>query len=63
VLGPLPPATVLLEASTESEWVVRHLEALGNTAIVTDSSYVPTCATRARRMKTDRRDARTLADA
>ena len=31
VLGPLAPATVLLEASTESEWVARHLEALGHT--------------------------------
>ncbi len=29
VLGPLAPALVLLEASTESEWVARHLEALG----------------------------------
>jgi transposase len=26
VLGPRPPARILLEASTESEWVARHLE-------------------------------------
>ncbi|MGH2608972.1 MAG: hypothetical protein ACRDHF_07750, partial [Tepidiformaceae bacterium] len=26
VLGGQPPARVLLEASTESEWVARHLE-------------------------------------
>jgi hypothetical protein len=30
VLGPLAPPTVLLEASTESEWVARHLEELGS---------------------------------
>ena len=63
VLGPLAPATVLLEASTESEWVARHLEALGLTVIVADPNYAPMYATRARRVKTDRRDARTLAEA
>jgi transposase len=63
VLGPLAPATVLLEASTESEWVARHLEALGHTVIVADPNYAPMYATRARRVKTDRRDARTLAEA
>src|SRR5215211_2675127 len=63
VLGPLAPATVLLEASTESEWVARHLEALGLTVIVADPNYAPMYATRARRVKADRRDARTLAEA
>ena len=63
VLGPLAPATVLLEASTESEWVARHLEALGLTVIVADPNYAPMYATRSRRVKTDRRDARTLAEA
>jgi transposase len=63
VLGPLAPATVLLEASTESEWVARHLEALGLTVIVADPNYAPMYATRTRRVKTDRRDARTLAEA
>jgi transposase len=63
VLGPLAPATVLLEASTESEWVARHLEALGLTVIVADPNFAPMYATRARRVKTDRRDARTLAEA
>ena len=29
VLGRRPPARILLEASTESEWVARHLESLG----------------------------------
>ena len=59
VLGPLAPATVLLEASTESERVARHLEALGHTVIVADPNYAPMYATRSRRVKTDRRDART----
>ena len=31
-LGGRPPARILLEASTESEWVARHLESLGHEA-------------------------------
>jgi len=62
VLGPLAPAMVLLEASTESEWVARHLETLGLSVIVADRNYAPMYATRTRRVKTDRRDARTLAE-
>ena len=34
VLGSRPPARVLLEASTESEWGARHLEALGHEVVV-----------------------------
>ena len=30
VLGDLPSSRILLEASTESEWVARHLESLGH---------------------------------
>src|SRR5437870_4436690 len=63
VLGTRPAARVLLEASTESEWVARHLEALGHAVIVADPNYAPMYATRSRRVKTDRRDARTLAEA
>lgn len=63
VLGGRPPARVLLEASTESEWVARHLEALGHAVIVADPTYAPMYATRSRRVKTDKRDARTLAEA
>jgi hypothetical protein len=63
VLGPRAPARLLLAASTESEWVARHLEALGPTVIVADPNYAPRHATRSARVKTDRRDARTLADA
>jgi len=52
---------VVLEASTESEWVAQALEALGHEVIV--ANFAPMYATRSRRVKTDRRDARTLADA
>jgi transposase len=58
-----PRTQVLLEASTESEWVAQHLETLGHDVIVADPTYAPMYATRARRVKTDKRDARTLAEA
>jgi transposase len=51
---------VLVEASTESEWVARHLETLGHEVIVADPNFAPMYATRSRRTKTDRRDACTL---
>ncbi len=62
-LAPYGPARILLEASTESEWVATHLESLGHAVIVADPNFAPMYATRTRRVKTDRRDARTLADA
>lgn len=63
VFGERAPARVLLEASTESEWVACHLEALGHDVVVADPNFAPMYATRTRRVKTDKRDARTLADA
>jgi transposase len=54
---------VLLEPSTESEWVARHVEALGHEVIVADPGFAPMYATRSRRVKTDKRDARTLCEA
>jgi len=63
VLGERAPARILLEASTESEWVAQYLESLGHTVIIADPNYAPMYATRSRRVKTDRRDARTLAEA
>lgn len=63
VLGGRSRAHILLEASTESEWVAQHLEALGHEVIVADPNFAPMYATRSRRVKTDRRDARTLAEA
>ncbi len=58
VLGEQPPARILLEVSTESEWVARHLESLGHEVIVADPNYAPMYANRSRRTKTDKRDAR-----
>jgi transposase len=63
LLGGRPRARILLEAATESEWVAQHLETLGHEVIVGDPNYAAMYATRSRRVKTDRRDARTLADA
>src|SRR5215211_6826912 len=69
--GGRPAARVLLEASTESEWVARHLEGPGHEVVAADPNFAPMYATRSRRVKTDRhgpartgtdrRDARTLA--
>ena len=63
VLGPRPRARILIEASTDSEWVARCLEALGHEVIVADPNFAPMYATRTRKVKTDRRDARALMDA
>src|SRR5207247_9965061 len=57
------PYPTLFRSSTESEWVARHLESLGHEVLVADPNYAPMYATRSRRTKTDRRDARTLMDA
>ena len=58
LLGERPPARSLVEASTESEWAARHLESLGHEVIVADPNFAPMYATRDRRIKTDKRDAR-----
>jgi transposase len=63
VLGKRSKARVLIEASTESEWVARCLEELGHEVIVADPNFAAMYATRSKRVKTDRRDARTLAEA
>ena len=47
----------------ESEWVARCLESLGHEVVVADPNFAAMYATRTRRVKTDRRDAVTLADA
>ena len=54
---------MLIEASTDSEWVARCLEALGHEVMVADPNFAPMYATRTRKGKTDRRDARALAEA
>ena len=58
-----PPSRVLLEATTESEWVARCIEALGHEVIVADANYAPMYASLDRRVKTDKRDALALCDA
>ena len=63
LLGSRPLARILLEAATESEWVAQHLESLGHEVIVADPNYAPMYASRRRGVKTDRRDARALAEA
>src|SRR5512145_2102799 len=63
VLGGRPRARILVEASTESEWVARCLEGLGHDVIVADPNFAPMYATRTRRVKSDRRDARALTEA
>jgi transposase len=63
VFGGRPRARILIEAMTESEWVARCLESLGHEVVVADPNFAAMYATRSRRVKTDRRDAVTLADA
>jgi transposase len=63
VFGARPRARILIEASTESEWVARCLESHDHEVIVADPNYAPMYARRSRRIKTDRRDARALAEA
>jgi transposase len=54
---------ILVEASTESEWVAQHLETLGHEVIVADPNYAPMYGHRSRRVKTDRRDVAALVEA
>jgi len=63
VLGNRARARILVEASTESEWVAQCLEGLGQEVIVADPNYAPMYPERRRRVKTNRRDAQTLARA
>ncbi|MDT7779454.1 MAG: transposase [Acidobacteriota bacterium] len=63
LLGSRAPARVVIESSTESEWVARYLEQIRLTVVVADPNFAAMYATRSRKVKTDRRDARTLAEA
>lgn len=63
LFGQRPAAIILLEASTESEWVARYLEELGHEVIVADPNFAPMYATRSKKIKTDKRDARALCEA
>ena len=63
VFGGRAVLRILIESSTESEWVAQHLEALGHEVIVADPNYAPMYGSRSRKVKTDKRDAAALAEA
>jgi transposase len=63
VFGNRPRLRVLLESSTDSEWVAQHLEAIGHDVIVADPTYALMYGSRSRKVKTDGRDTAALADA
>ena len=58
-----PRMRILVEASTEREWVAQHLEAMGHDVIVADPNDEPMYGHRSRRIKTDRRDVAALTEA
>lgn len=58
-----PAMRVLIESSTESEWVAQHLETMGHAVIVADPNYAAMYGSRSRKVKTDRRDVAALAEA
>ncbi len=58
-----PRMRILLESSTESEWVAQALEGLGHVVVVADPNYAAMYGTRNRRIKTDERDVTALGDA
>lgn len=62
-LSKFPKARVLLEASTSSQWVATHLISLGHDVVVGDTRFTPMYSQANKRIKTDKRDARALADA
>jgi transposase len=57
------PLRILVEASTESEWVAQALEDAGHEVIVADPNYGPMYGALRRRVKTDSRDTAALAEA
>lgn len=57
------PVRILVEASTESEWVAQALEDAGHEVIVADPNYGPMYGTLRRRVKTDDRDVTALCEA
>jgi transposase len=58
-----PRARILIESSTEGEWVARCLGELGHEVTVAGPNFAPMSATRRKEVKTDERDARTLCEA
>lgn len=62
LFGDRSSARILIESSTESEWVARCLEEWGHEVIVADPNFAPMYATRDKKIKTDKRDARALCE-
>ena len=58
-----PRMRILIEASTESEWVAQHLEEWGHEVVLADPNYSAMYGHRSRRIKTDRRDVAALTEA
>jgi transposase len=54
---------IVLEASTDAEWVAQCLEGVGHEVVVADPNYTLMYGARARRIKTDKRDVAALAEA
>lgn len=63
VLGTYGPMRIVVEASTESEWVAQALEGAGHEVIVADPNFAPMYGEVRRTVKTDVRDAAALAEA
>ena len=63
VFAARPRMRILLESSTDSEWVACLLESFGHEVVVADPSYLPMYGARQRKVKTDQRDVRALATA
>ena len=63
VFAARPRMRVLIESSTESEWVAQALERWGHEVVVVDPNYGLMYGQRPRGVQTDRRDAAALAEA
>jgi transposase len=63
VFGGRDHLRILLDSSTEREWVAGCLEELGHEVIVAGPNFAAMDGTRTRRIKTDRRDLAALAEA
>lgn len=61
--APDGPMRILVEASTESEWVAQALETAGHEVVVADPNFAPMYGDLRRTVKTDGRDVAALAEA
>jgi transposase len=63
VFGQRPPMRVLIESSTDSEWAAALIGTWGHEVVVVDPNYGLMYAHRPAGVKTNRRDARAMAEA